>query len=433
MNRLPKLLLLLILVSPGCTVTPVDDDERQLTQAIGDWNQLVLSLAEAEDGFWTLKGLRTVTMMHLAIHDAINATDKRFDSYLSDRQVPETDAGIAASAAAYAVAAAQYPDKASRMTALRDQFSNAAPEPVRARSTKLGETIATEIMRARNDDGWQAEPAYQWHPMAPGVYAEFNEHSGTPEGFIFGSGLALTQPFVLNSPAEFRSPPPPAINSVEYADAFDEVRELGRRRSDRRTSDQTHLALWWKDFAENSHNRLARRLIADENLDPHRAARLFALINMSIFDAYVGSFDSKFYYNHWRPYTAIRWAANDGNEATAAEVNWTNTHNHTYPFPSYPSAHGTACTAAMTALADTFGDEYAFAMLTATVDSGGAFSPKLKMEPANRNFERFSDAAMECSLSRIYLGIHFRYDSLEGNRLGRRIGRAVVKRLPATR
>ncbi len=431
MNCLPKRWLLLILASVGCSATPVTDDRQQLTQAITDWNERVLRLAEAEDGFWTLKGLRTVTMMHLAIHDTINAIDPRFESYQSHRHLGHADVGVAVNAAAYAVAAAQYPDQTSNLAALRDQLSTSAPETVRARSTKLGQAIAIGIMRARDNDRWEAEPAYQWHPMAPGVYAEFSEHSGTPKGFVFGSGLAISQPFVLSSPAQFRSPPPPAIISAHYTKAYDEVRQVGRQRSAVRTADQTHLALWWKDFVENSHNRLARQLVADEGLGPHQTARLFALINMSIFDAYVGSFDSKFHYNHWRPYTAIRWAANDGNAATKPETDWTNTHNHTYPFPSYPSAHGTACAAAMAALADTFGDEYAFTMLTPTVDSSGAFSSKLKMEPATRSFDRFSAAAMECSLSRIYLGIHFRYDALEGNRLGRRIGNEVAKRLPA--
>ena len=96
--------------------------------------------------------------------------------------------------------------------------------------------------------------------MAPGVYAEFNEHSGTPEGFIFGAGWARAKGFALLKPDQFRSPAPPAITSDAYADAYNEVRELGQYKSKVRTDDQTHQALWWKDFAENSLNRLARDL-----------------------------------------------------------------------------------------------------------------------------------------------------------------------------
>jgi membrane-associated phospholipid phosphatase len=150
---------------------------------------------------------------------------------------------------------------------------------------------------------------------------------------------------------------------------------------------------------------------------------------MSIFDAYVSSFNNKFLYNHWRPYTAIRWAANDSNPATEPEETWTNLHRHTYAFPSYPSAHGTASAAAMYAFALVFGDDYEFTMRTPTVDIAGPFSGKIEMQPATRSFNRFSDAAMECALSRVYLGIHFRYDSIAGYELGRQVGENVARRL----
>ena len=153
---------------------------------------------------------------------------------------------------------------------------------------------------------------------------------------------------------------------------------------------------------------------------------MFALLNASIFDGYVASFDSKFEYNHWRPYTAIRWAAHDGNRRTAAEIEWTNTHRHTYAFPSYPSAHGTVCAAGMTVLADTFGSDRAFEMTTRAVNSSGPMSPLMKMRPATREFENFAAAASECAVSRVYLGIHFRYDSTAGTALGNDVGRYAV-------
>ncbi len=113
--------------------------------------------------------------------------------------------------------------------------------------------------------------------MAPGVYAEFNEHSGTPEGFIFGVGWAEAQPFMLNKQDQFRSPPSPEITSPEYTEAFNEVKAFGRFDSDVRTADQTHLAMWWKDFVENSHNRLARELVIKENLNLWEAAKSFCI------------------------------------------------------------------------------------------------------------------------------------------------------------
>jgi len=387
-----------------------------------EWNERVLATAEAEDKFLTLKGLRTAAMLHIAVHDALNAIKPRFRPYRYRGEWPEADPLSAAVQAAFEVSVNQYPEQSEQFTALLQRW---LPESGsgRQQGIELGKAVAAAILDARANDGWNGEAEYTWHPMAPGVYAEFAEHSATPEGFVFGSGWAVARPFMLHKPDQFRTPPPPAIDSPAYTEAFNEVKELGRFESPSRTADQTHLALWWKDFAENSHNRLARELVTKENIDLWAAARLFALLNMSIYDAYISVFDNKFYYNHWRPYTAIRWAANDGNANTEAEPNWNNTHQHTYAFPSYPSAHGTACAAAMSALAQTFGDDYAFTMTTKQVDAAGPFSEKIRMNPPQRSFARFSDAAMECTLSRIYLGIHFRYDSIVGNQLGMQIGR----------
>ncbi|MDJ0917583.1 MAG: vanadium-dependent haloperoxidase [Woeseiaceae bacterium] len=392
-----------------------------------DWNETVLEIAEAEDGFLTLKGLRTVTMMHIAMHDALNSIDGHYEIYAFAGVAPEADSIAAATQAAFYVAADQYPDRREQLAALRDEWLRGIDAGEAQQTGKrLGSEAAQAILARRKDDGWDAEAEYRWHPMAPGVYAEFEEHSGTPQGFVFGAGWAKARGFALASPDQFRAPPPPEISSDAYTQAFNEVKAVGRFQSMNRTPDQTHIALWWKDFAENSHNRLARDLIKKEDLPLQEAVRLLALLNMAIFDGYVSSFDNKFHYNHWRPYTAIRWAENDGNPDTQAEVTWTNTHRHTYAFPSYPSAHGTACAAAVTALDDVFGEDHAFTMRTPMVDVAGPMSGKIEMHPPTRDFESFSDAAMQCGLSRIYLGIHFRYDSIEGLRLGEAVGRNVV-------
>ncbi len=393
-----------------------------------EWNETVLEVAESEDGFLTLKGLRTVTMMHIAMHDALSASNGKYETYALDGAAPEADPVVAANHAAFVVAADQYPDQRKRFEEIRDRWlRDVSPEELLQASLDTGKSAAKAILAERDGDGWDGEAEYRWHPMAPGVYAEFQEHSGTPQGFIFGAGWARARGFALQRPDQFRAPPPPEISSDGYSRAFEEVKELGRFQSMSRTPEQTHIALWWKDFAENSHNRLARDLIDKEALPLPEAVRLLALLNMAIFDGYVSSFDNKFHYNHWRPYTAIRWAGNDGNPDTVPEETWTNTHRHTYAFPSYPSAHGTACAAAMSAFDDVLGEEYAFTMRIPMVDVAGPFSGKIEMHPPTREFADFSEAAMQCGLSRIYLGIHFRYDSVEGVRLGEKVGRNVVQ------
>jgi membrane-associated phospholipid phosphatase len=357
------------------------------------------------------------------MHDALNAISRRFAPYAFDGRAADADPVAAAARAAYGVAVSQYPGDGPQLQAeLERSLAPVAEGTGRARGIALGTAAAGAILERREGDGWNSEAEYAWQPMGPGVYAEFGEHSGTPKGFVFGSGWADVRPFLIQTPAQFRSPPPPDIASNAYVAAYEEVREAGRFESAARSADQAHLAMWWKEFVEASHNRLARDLSPVSGIDLWQEARLFALLNLSIFDAYVASFDSKFFYNHWRPYTAIRWAAHDGNPRTVPEPGWDNLHRHTYAFPSYPSAHGTACGAAMRVMADVFGDRHAFTMRIPLVDSAGPGSPKVAPDPPTRSFDSFSAAATECALSRVYLGIHFRYDSVEGNRLGTTLG-----------
>ncbi|WP_262420206.1 vanadium-dependent haloperoxidase [Flagellimonas meishanensis] len=383
-----------------------------------------MDIAVAEDGLSTLKGLRTASMAHLAMHDVLNTITPKYAQYAHNNQKSTANPIASVAYAAYTVAVDQYPDKEKELGEELNIWIANISEKEKTEARELGEMAANMLLTMRSDDGWGDEAEYAWHPMAPGVYAEFNEHSGTPEGFIFGSGWAKAKTFMLPTQDHFRSPPPPDIMSEAYTKAFNEVKELGSTESMTRTADQTHLAMWWKDFVENSHNRLARQLVEKEQLNLWEVARLFALLNITVYDAYISVFNNKFHYNHWRPYTAIRWAENDGNPDTEADTLWNNLHQHTYPFPSYPSAHGTASTAAMTILSNTLGkgDSYSFTMTTPEVDKAGLFSEKIKMDPPTRSFNSFSEAGMEASMSRVYLGIHFRYDSEEGFILGKKIG-----------
>jgi membrane-associated phospholipid phosphatase len=401
-------------------------DNRADAAVVVEWNQRLLTAAEAEDGFLTLKGVRAAAMMHLAMHDALNAVHREYAAYAFEGNAPDVDPVAAASQAAYEIAANQYPRQTAQWTELRDRTG--AP---REDAAQLGKAAAAAVLARRKDDKWDQQAEYRFHPLGPGVYAEFREHSGTPEGFVFGAGWATAKPFMLSRPDQFRVGPPPAIDSAEYARAFAEVKEVGSFDSRTRTADQAHLAMWWKEFVESSHNRLARELVVSDRLELRRAARLFALLNMAIFDGYVSVFDSKFFYNHWRPYTAIRWADQDGNPATEVDGQWDNLHRHTYAFPSYPSAHGTVCSAAKSVMADTFGERRKFTMETREVDKAGPMSGKIKMDPPTRSFGSFPAAALECSLSRVYLGIHFRYDSLGGNALGNAVGRYAVEKFLA--
>jgi hypothetical protein len=361
------------------------------------------------------------------MHDALSAIRHEYAPYALQADAPDADPIFAASQAAYEIALSQYPKQSVQWQMLLASTAHASGDAWQ-RSVELGKAAATAVLDSRKSDKWDSQAEYRFHPMGPGVYAEFREHSGTREGFVFGAGYATVKPFALLRPDQFRVGPPPAIDSKEYTTAFNEVKDVGAFASRTRTADQTHLAMWWKEFVEASHNRLARDLVVRDRLELTRAARLFALLNMSIFDGYVSSFDSKFFYNHWRPYTAIHWADKDGNPATELDAQWDNLHKHTYACPSYPSAHGTVCGAAMTVMAETFGEKRKIRMETPEVDKAGPMSGKIAMNPPTRSFESFSAAALECAMSRVNLGIHFRYDSVAGNELGRKVGSYALEK-----
>ena len=387
------------------------------------WNQKILTIAETDDHFHTLKGLRTASMMHLAMHDALNAIRREFAHYAYSGEAKDASPVVAVAQAAYDVAVNQYPGQKAQLTGELNKWLKAVKDgPAKTKGVALGRASAAAILKQREGDGWDGRAEYQWRAAGPGVYAQYYEHSRTYPGFVFGAGWAVAKPFVLMKPDQVRAPPPPAINSEEYANAYNEVKEVGRFESRSRTADQTHLAMWWKEFVEKSHNELARQIVATEKPNLWTATRMFALLNMSIYDAYINVFENKFFYNHWRPYTAIRWVEDDGNPKTDSDPQWNNTHKHTYPTPSYPSGHGSVSAAGMTILARSFGDNYAFTMTTLEVDEGGSSLAKVRMNPPTRSFKSFSSAAMEAAMSRVYLGIHFRYDSVEGNRLGTRVG-----------
>ncbi len=423
-NFMFLLILLLTCFLQSCNSEKISIEDYDADLA-ATWNEKIMELAVEKDGLLTLNGVRTEALAHLAMHNALNAIVPIYKSYQYSSEQPDADPEAAIAQAAYEVVKISFPEKEEELQALLQSSLADIPEgKAKDSGIQLGKETATKILEVRGSDNWNGEADYTWHPMAPGVYAEFNEHSGTPEGFIFGAGWAAASPFMLPSQDHFRSPPPPDIKSADYTRFFNEVKEYGGTESEVRSDDQAHFAMWWKDFVEKSHNRLARELIKTEGLNLWEATRALALLNMTVYDAYVNVFDNKFHYNHWRPYTAIRWAANDENPVTEPDEKWNNLHQHTYAFPSYPSAHGTSSSAAMRVLSNVLGtgDQYAFTMTTEEVDSAGPFSEKVKMDPPTRSFSSFSEAGLEASMSRVYLGIHFRYDSEEGHRLGNEIG-----------
>jgi hypothetical protein len=371
------------------------------------WNEVVVETAEETDQWFTLLGHRTLAMAHLAMHDALNAIEPRYEPYALEAEATGADPVAAASQAAHDVALAAYPDQADRFAALHARLLEGAPEGEGTeRGLALGAAAAAAIIEVREGDAFDAEvDPYAPKSDAPGVYQFTPPHDFA--AYVEAPHAAL---FAMRAADQFLSPPPPALDSEAYAADLEEVASLGGRDSAARSPDQTHMAHWWAEFCESWCARLARDLAKERGLDAWEAARLFALLHVDNFDGYVTNFEAKYHYAFWRPVTAIRAADEDGNDATAADPEWV-PEMETLPHPDYPSAHAQACHGAAAIFEETFGTaDLAFTMDSATAPEEG---------PATRSFESIHDAAEECGMSRLYNGYHFRAAIEAGAEQGR--------------
>jgi PAP2 superfamily len=405
-----SLAVLLILAAPWAADATAPPRTKGAQLAVA-WNRLAYDIAFAEDEFLTFKGHRAFAMMHLAMHDALNTIDPAYQRYAYSGERVAGDPTAAAAQAAYRVLVSQYPDQRMKLDGELASWLEAVPNSsLKDRGVDLGNAAATAILALRKGDGWDTQGTYAF-VAGPGQYQT------TPpwDGFVLQPGFRAAQPFALMAASQFRPPPPPALTSAAYAKAFDEVKAYGSANSQVRSADQSGYAVWWMEFSEGSVNRLARQLLQDRRVDLWSANRMFAYLNMALLDVYIAVWDSKYEYNHWRPYTAVRQAAKDGNPATSPDPSWQPL-RPTPPFPEYASAHAAGCAATLTVLARIFGDDGSFTMETLTAPPG----------MPTRSFTRFSQAANECADSRVVLGWHFRYATDEGLKLGSRVADYVL-------
>ncbi len=380
------------------------DGGRPGGRLIGDWSLTAYQTIRAADGYADpLAASRALAMMHVAMHDAVNSARPRFRSYAMITRQAAADPEIAAAAAAHDVLRALYPAQAG---ALADELAKLLAEAGRGpeieRGRAAGAAAALAILADRAGDGAERRAAY-----APGEGP--GRYRFTPGfDFAFAPHWRHVRPFVLGSPAEFRVPAPPALDSAEYRAAFEEVKALGDLRSRTRSTDQTRYAHFWYEFSDIGWNRVARVVAAERGLNLWAAARLFALLNMAMADAYIAGWDSKLHHDFWRPVTAIRAGGEPGWEPLLP----------TPPIQDHPSTHSALGAAAAAVLAGLVGDATGFAMTSTTA---------LPENPLRR-FPGFSDAARENAESRIMAGLHFRFACEAGLDLGDRIGRQALAR-----
>jgi PAP2 superfamily len=382
---------------------------------------------------------RMYAMTHVAIHDALNAIDRRSRPYALDtraRRGASPEAAVAAAAhdvlvPLLAEIPAPFPPEcgAAGVTSVEGDYATALaaiPDgPAKARGIEVGEAAAAAILALRAADGSDTPLLDFAYPQG----TEPGEYRFTPDRpFAFAPGWDGVTPFVLKHSSQFRPGPPYKVTSRKYMADFAEVKQLGgdgtTTPSDR-SAEQTEIALFWLESSPLQWNRIARTVSAGSRLDPWEQARLFGLLNMALADGYVGSFETKYHYDYWRPVTAIRTADSDGNPSTDADPTWTPL-AVTPPIPDYDSAHSVQGGAASEVFRRFFGtDHVAFETCSLTLPAGSRCTDA---SPLLRGYTSFSEAAAENGLSRILVGFHFRKAVDEGIGHGRKIGKRAVNR-----
>jgi hypothetical protein len=378
---------------------------------------------------------RLYAMTHVAIHDALNAIERRSEPYAfagRAQRGASLDAAVAAAARGVMVPVLnqQTPpfDGCIGAAVARVEADYAAavdriPDGrAKRRGLALGREAAAAIVELRAGDGADTELLDFGFPEGtePG---EYRFTPGTP--FAFAPGWADVTPFVLRDASQFRPRPPYDVASRAYAADFDEVKALGSASSSTRTAEQTEIARFWVESSPLQWNRIARTVAADRGLDPWKQARLFGLLNVALADGYVGSFDTKYQDRFWRPVTAIHAAATDGNPDTDPDPSWTPL-VPTPPIPDHDSAHAVEGSAAATVMKHVFGtDHVAFSACSSTLPAGLNCD---EGSPLFRRYASFSEAAEENGVSRILVGFHFRKAVEDGIEHGRRIAERAVDR-----
>lgn len=381
------------------------------------WNAVAGEAFEPTQGLNPVGQSRTYAILHAAIHDALNAIDSRFEPYTAGLPADagaSPDAAIAS--AAFSVLTELIPDQRERIRATYLKAIATIPEgPAKARGISLGEAASHAILRRRLNDAAEraGEPVFL-PKAAPGEY-QFT----APFNFAAFPGWGRVTPFVIKL-ADHEQDGPLQLSGPQYARDFDYVKAVGRVDSQVRTAEQSEIAQFWYEDSPLGWNRIANTVVRQKNLDEWRAARVFALVNFAMADAYIAGFAAKYEHRFWRPVTAIQQAAIDGNSRTEPDANW-QPFLLTPPVPDYPSTHTLVGAAAAEVLIELFGDRVKYSTTSLTLPG------------VTRSFRGFSEAAEENGDSRIFAGIHFRHAVKDGHRQGRSIGRAVERLLAPVR
>lgn len=366
-------------------------------------------------------------IVQLAVYDAVESIDQRYQPYYAF--VPGATGSMTAAAAkathdalAGLFPALKYPALASSIDADYVTFLTTYGIDPSDPGIAVGMQSAANILALRANDGrFPANPPPFWGNLAIGQWRptpSFITTAPPPSGAAgLTPWLKNVTPFTMASGSQFRVDPPPALTSTTYAEDYNETMSLGASNSTTRTPEQTDIGYFWADSGpalwQNALQYVSRTYLTSLG----DSARMFALADTALADAQIACWDSKYFYNFWRPVTAIVLGDQDGNPATIADPNWEPLIN-TPNFPEYPSGHADISGAVSHALALFFGtDQMSFQMTTTNSNA------KL----LTRTFSRFSEAEDEVINARVYVGIHYRNSDRVARAQGLRVANWVFK------
>ena len=403
---------------------------------IGEWN--AFAQAQTIPIRPTAHGeSRGMAMVEGAVYDAVNALQPDHRPYLLDLRTLHaqpfgSQAAAIATAAHDVLVTIVQPGQVGAVDAQRDAtLAGIADGPSKTEGIRVGAAAAAAMIDFRLNDGYLAAFSFDigsdpgdWRPV--GWPFALPDPRADPDAWV-----ANEKPFLIESPAQFRSKGPNALTSRAYEKDFDEVKSLGAIDSTTRTADQTEAAVFWQFPPIALWNQLARDQLAPRfGLDTADQARLYAIVNLAAADAAISCWNDKYYWNFWRPRAAIREAGTDGNPATVPDPNWeslfapatqTTPPLGTPPFPDHPSGHSCLSGAVLNALADFFGRDKVEFDIVSGRSLDGVQIPK-------RHFDRFSDALEEVVGARIWGGIHFRTADEQGAKMGKQIAQWIKTR-----
>ena len=375
--------------------------------SITEWNERALNCAITAKQ-QPFVATRTMAMVHVAMFDAINSIEHGYTPYKVKTSVAAGGSGEAASvAAAHAVLLKIFPDQSAALdAAYAASLAKISDAGGKADGVVVGEKVAAEIISLRATDRSDSPNLYR--PITtPGVYVM----STLPVASHWGN----VTPWIMERGSQFRPGAPPQLTSPEWARDYNEIKDLGGKKSALRTTEQTEIGRFWGMTGPGAWDPILRQLAGAPGRTLLQNARLFALAEMAGADAYIAVFDAKYTFNFWRPITAIRNGDIDGNDQTTAVADWEpliDTPLH----PEYPCAHCITSMAVAAVLESEFGHGSVPGLSMTSTTAPGVV----------RKWSSIKEWTDEISLARIYGGVHYRNSTVVGQEMGRKIGQMAV-------